>query len=147
METEREVHMRESVIRQIESHFQSYEDFVETLQPDDLKPKLDVIKHKSVMEHLWCIVGSRESYAKAIVEDRWQGFSCSMKKYDHADFVTALRSSGEEIQASINGVSEWTLTRDKLLLELLEHEVMHEGQIIRHMYGLEKKLPQSWRWA
>lgn len=139
--------MRESIIQQIEGHFRSYEDFVETLQSDDLKTKLDVVKHKSVMEHLWCIVGSRESYAKAIAEGSWQGFSCSMKKYDHADFVAALCDSRERIRNSIDSVFEWTPTREKLLLELLEHEVMHEGQIIRHMYGLEKKLPQSWRWA
>ena len=139
--------MRESVIQQIEGHFRSYKDFVETLQSDDLKTKLDVVKHKSVMEHLWCIVGSRESYAKAIAEGSWQGFSCSMKKYDHADFVAALSVSREKIRNSIDSVFEWTPTREKLLLELLEHEVMHEGQIIRHMYGLEKKLPQSWRWA
>jgi len=139
--------MKESVIRQIESHFESYADFVETLQSDDLKTKLDVVKHKSVMEHLWCIVGSRESYAKAIAEGSWQGFSCSMKSYEHADFVAALLASGERIRSSIGAVPEWTPTREKLLLELLEHEVMHEGQIIRHMYGLEKELPSSWRWA
>ena len=139
--------MRESVIRQIEGHLQSYEDFVKTLQSEDLKTKLDVVKHRSVMEHLWCIVGSRESYAKALVEGSWQGFSCSMKKYDHADFVAALSVSGVEIRNSIERVSEWTSNREKLLLELLEHEVMHEGQIIRHMYGLEKTLPESWRWA
>jgi len=139
--------VRESVIQQIEGHFHSYDDFVETLQSEDLKKKLDVVKHKSVMEHLWCVVGSRESYANAIAKDGWQGFSCSMSKYDHADFVTALRSSREAVRTSIDGVSEWTTNREKLLLELLEHEVLHEGQIIRHMYGLEKELPKSWRWA
>ena len=139
--------MRASVIRQIESHFEAYAEFLQTLRSEDLTTKLDVVRHKSVMEHLWCIVGSRESYARAIDEGAWQGFSCSMTTYDHADFAAALGASSERVRASMARVSAWTPAREKLLLELLEHEVMHEGQIIRHMYGLEKALPPSWRWA
>lgn len=33
------------------------------------------------------------------------------------------------------------------LAQVAEHEVMHEGQIICVMFGLDKPLPASCRWA
>jgi len=55
--------------------------------------------------------------------------------------------SSRAVQDAIAGICEWTPIRDELLLALAEHEVMHEGQIIRHVYGLEGTLPKSWKWA
>jgi len=109
--------------------------------------RLDVSKDKSVAEHLWCIVGSRESYARALAVGEWQGFACSITAYTHADFARALAASAEQVLTAVRGVSEWSVAQDALLAALAEHEVMHEGQIIRHMYGLDRPLPSSWRWA
>lgn len=36
---------------------------------------------------------------------------------------------------------EWTDERDELPMDLLAQEAMHEGQMIRHGYGLERSLP------
>ena len=70
-----------------------------------------------------------------------------MKTYDRESFELALASSGQALIAAIDAVSDWSLEHDELLAAVAEHEVMHEGQIIRHMYGLGRELPASWRWA
>lgn len=139
--------MRATIINNIKNRVQSYSDLISEIEPSDLNEKLDVPKSKSLAEHLWCIVGSRESYAKALIAGQWQGFSCSMSKYDHHDFELALTSSGETLIAAIESISEWSSERDQLLAAIAEHEVMHEGQIIRHMYGLRRTLPDSFKWA
>jgi hypothetical protein len=102
---------------------------------------------KSIAEHLWCVVGARESYANALESGKWQGFSCSMTKFDREDFDRSFAASGESLLAGIHGVAEWSAVRDELPAAVSEHEVMHEGQIIRHVYGLGRELPRSWRWA
>lgn len=139
--------MRETIVKSFERRIQSYSDFVATIAPADLGAKLDVPKDKSVAEHLWCVVGARESYARALTSGGWEGFSCSMSAYDRESFERALASSGEALLAAIQGVSAWSSQHDELLLAVSEHEVMHEGQIIRHMYGMGRELPESWRWA
>ncbi|MEQ8992987.1 MAG: hypothetical protein RLO46_14290 [Pseudomonadales bacterium] len=139
--------MREKILQSIKARIQSYSEFVATIDSADLGAKLDVPKDKSVAEHLWCIVGARESYARALAAGAWQGFSCSMKIYDREHFENALATSGEVLLSAIQGVPEWSSEHDELLLAVAEHEVMHEGQIIRHMYGLGRELPASWRWA
>lgn len=135
------------MVRSVTSRIQAYADFVAMIDPADLGAKLDVPKDKSVAEHLWCVVGARESYAKALTSGQWQGFSCSVSTYDRESFELALASSGEALLAAIQGVSAWSSQHDELLLAVSEHEVMHEGQIIRHMYGMGRELPGSWRWA
>ena len=139
--------MRETIIRNIEKRISSYSDFITAIDSDDLSRKMDIPKNKSVAEHLWCLVGSRESYARALAAGEWQGFSCSMKTYDRESFELALESSGQALIAAIDALSDWTSEHDGLLAAVAEHEVMHEGQLIRHMYGLGRELPASWRWA
>ncbi|MDH3644085.1 MAG: hypothetical protein OES38_18415 [Gammaproteobacteria bacterium] len=139
--------MRDTIIKNLTERFQSYDDFVGQLSDDALAARLDAPKHKSIAEHLWCVVGARESYAKALEAGEWSGFGCSMSAYTRADFEAKLPESARTVVAAIDSVADWTAAREELLATLAEHEVMHEGQIIRHVYGVEGTLPVSWKWA
>ncbi len=125
----------------------SYADLMAQVDDAALIEGLDIPKHKTIKQHLWCLVGARESYAQALVAGDWQGFKCSMTAYGRADFASALEASVKLVLNAVQDVSDWTAARDELLLALAEHEVMHEGQLIRHLYGVERTPPKSWRWA
>ncbi|TVS15760.1 MAG: hypothetical protein EA417_12670 [Gammaproteobacteria bacterium] len=62
----KEERMRESMIRSLEKRLKSYSGFLATIDPPDLGTKLDVPKGNSVAKHLWCVIGARESYARAL---------------------------------------------------------------------------------
>jgi len=140
-------HTHENTIDRLNKRFAAYADLADTIDNDLLQEKIDVPKHKSLAEHLWCVVGARESYARAIENGAWAGFACSMDGFDAVDFQNKLATSATAVNASVAGVSSWTPERAELLTTLAEHEVMHEGQVIRHMYALGKTLPESWVWA
>jgi hypothetical protein len=127
--------------------FSAYSDLTSSIDDDLLNTKIDVPKHKSLTEHLWCVVGARESYSKAIDQGVWEGFNCSMGTFGLNDFRMKLDESAAAVESAIGSVIDWTPDRSNLLTTLAEHEVMHEGQIIRHMYALERELPDSWVWA
>lgn len=139
--------MRDKVIKKLEARFSAYNDLIEQTSDDELQEKLDVEKHKSLVEHLWCIVGARESYAKAISAGKWEGFACSLTSFSQSDFQDALSKSARDVVTAIRSIDDWTDEREELLVMLSEHEVMHEGQIIRHMYGVGKSAPPSLKWA
>lgn len=139
--------MRDLIVKNLEARFRAYAELMDNLDDPALQHRVDVPRHKNLIEHLWCIVGARESYAKALQSGKWQGFACSMTQYSHSDFAGALRSSAEAATQAINSVDDWTEEREQLLATLAEHEVMHEGQIIRHMYASGRTLPDSWQWA
>jgi len=140
--------MRNTVIKNIESRFQSTLDIMESIETKLLTQQLDIAKSKSVGEHMWCIVGARESYSRSLCKGVWDGFSCSLESDDNLEeIINALNSSKMLFEQSIKAVDNWTQARDELLVSLLEHETMHEGQLIRHIYGLGYKLPDSTKWA
>ena len=139
--------MRARIIENLLNRFAAYSDLAKELDTDLLGKKIGVPKHKSLAENLWCVVGARESYAQAIQQGSWAGFSCSMTAFGAEDFQAKLQTSSAAVEAAIQNTSEWTAERNQLLATLAEHEVLHEGQIIRHMYALEHELPESWVWA
>ena len=139
--------MRELVAGRLLSRFQAYKELAAATDDALLNKKVDVPKHKSLAEHFWCIVGARESYARAIENGAWAGFSCSMAAFGAEDFLEKLEKSASAVELAIRNVSNWTEERTNLLAMLAEHEVMHEGQIVRHMYALEQDLPSSWVWS
>jgi hypothetical protein len=137
--------MRETVVQNLIKRFNSYTELVGA--DVDLSQKLDAPKHKSLGEHLWCVVGARESYAKALRAGEWDGFNCSMTEFSQTDFIEKLQISAADVKDTIKQIDNWTQNRELLLLELSDHEVMHEGQIIRHLYGLGYEIPASVKWA
>lgn len=139
--------MQDLIVSRLLERFASYEDLAALLDDNLLNQKVDVPRHKSLAEHLWCVIGARESYAKAIEQGSWMGFSCSMQSFSAEDFRSQLEASAAAVKRTLESVPDWSEARAELLALLSEHEVMHEGQIIRHMYALERKLPDSWQWA
>lgn len=139
--------MRTTIIKKLEARFKAYADLIAQTDNTALEAKLEVEKHKSLKEHLWCVVGARESYAKALAANGWQGFSCAMTDFEPANFQQALASSAADVLTVVRSIEDWTQEREDLLATLAEHEVMHEGQIIRHLYGMGSTAPSSWTWA
>jgi len=139
--------MKNIIIKALEARFLSYVDLIDSVGDEALGRKIDVPKHKSLAEHLWCVVGARESYARALIDGDWKGFECSMTAFTQEAFSEKLRSSSESVIQALESVTEWTAERERLLVSLAEHEVMHEGQVIRHMYALEMPIPKSVKWA
>ena len=114
-----------------------------------LSLKIDVPKNKSFRDHLWCLIGARESYARAIANGVWAGFRCSMRSCAADDFKSKLDESAEAVKEAIAGV-ERTAARLSLLAALNEHEVMYEGQIVSATCMRSKDhlpLPASWVWV
>lgn len=144
--------MRETLIKHLEVLFNNYQELLDGLDEENLKAELVVPKNKTLGEHLWCVIGARESYAESLQAGEWAGFNSSLKRediYSLEKVTESILSSSESALNTIKNITDWTDDRDELLINLLEHETMHEGQIIRLMYGLDKTLPQSWveRWA
>jgi len=139
--------MRVALIDSLDRRFRSYADLIEQLEDAALVEVLDIPKHKSLKDHLWCIVGARESYAVSLRAGRWVGFACSMTECSQASFRQKLASSSQAVRDAIAAVGSWSGEHDDLLIDLAEHEVMHEGQIIRHLYGVGRAIPSSCKWA
>jgi hypothetical protein len=129
-----------------ERSFGLYRDLVASLDADTLTSDLGAIPSNTIGQQLWCVVGARESYARAIVAGSWSGVSCSLD--DAADPVkvaASLKRSESVVLEALEAVETHTAAQNRLVLDLLEHEAAHQGQLIRYLYGLRLAIPPSWK--
>lgn len=121
------------------------DDLVDVLDEDALRLSLPVPSN-TIWDQLWCVVGARESYARAISAGEWSGFSCSLTASDRGSkskVVAALETSRQVV-----GEAGATAPDSPYVLDVLLHETQHQGQLIRYVFGLDLPVPESWvaRW-
>lgn len=139
--------MHQIVIKHLQDRFQSFLDLAGKISEAELHENLEVTNSKNLTTHMWCIIGARESYTKALVTGSWAGFKCSLSEYNVASIQDGLRTSSQAFNNALETIDTWTPERQELLVTLMEHEVMHEGQIIRLWLALGHELPKSVKWA
>lgn len=126
--------------------FDLYRDLAAGLDETALNSKLPGLPSNAIGLQLWCVVGARESYARAIREGAWAGFSCSLEEPGRKEpVVDALRDSAAIVSGVLGSIGDFDEIRSGLMIDLLEHEAAHQGQLIRYLYGLRLRAPESWR--
>lgn len=132
------------LIKRLHKAFDLTVDLVHAMTIDDLKLNLKGMPSNTIGEQLWCIIGARESYLKAIISGGWVGFSCSLDDTTSKDkIMLCLKKSAEDSLKYLNNF-ELNEVQVELLFCLLEHEILHHGQLIRYIYGNKLIFPESW---
>ena len=131
----------------LDESFALFDELVASLTGDDLRRKLPVPSNV-IGAQLWCVVGARESWARAIVSGAWAGFSCSITSFDDVVRPEAMRQALASSAAAVREASK-TAPQDEgrtdLKLRLLVHEAQHQGQILRYLLGLKVEVPPGWK--
>ncbi len=129
-----------------ERSFTLYRDLADSISDGVLGSKLPGLPSNTVGLQLWCVVGARESYARAIKAGEWAGFSCSLASVsEKAPVSEAIGRSAEGLAEILGTMDSFTDVQSKLMVDLLEHEAAHQGQLIRYLYGLRLPIPDSWK--
>lgn len=118
-------------------------DLVLHLDETSLNLDLPNLPSNRIAGQLWCIVGARESYIKAIEMGEWKGFSCSLAtpKIKKSVLVALEETDKKLIEINFMGLTD---TQIDLAFNLLEHEIQHHGQLIRFVYANGLTFPESW---
>jgi uncharacterized damage-inducible protein DinB len=132
------------LVEHLNKAFNLTDDLVQGLSETDFTLKLNDLPSNTIGEQLWCMVGARESYLKAIINEGWSGFSCSLNDTtSKVEILRSLQKSADECLRFLNS-HELNETQTDLLITLLEHEIQHHGQLIRYVYGNKLGFPKSW---
>ncbi|MGJ8642299.1 MAG: hypothetical protein ACSHX9_02730 [Luteolibacter sp.] len=126
--------------------FELYGDLIESIGEGALASKLPGLHSNTMGLQLWCVVGARESFSKAIEANEWSGFSCSLDTTEQKEPVAeALSRSAESVSKVLSSMDSYSDVQNRLIVDLLEHEAAHQGQLIRYLYGLKLSIPDSWK--
>ena len=141
--------MRKLVGERLGAAMGLYRDLVAALPSEALGLRLAELPSNSIGSQLWCVVGARESYVRAIRAGKWQGFACRVVRVEAKDrgrMAAALEETAElAVECLADESLDWTPERERLLVTLLEHEAQHHGQVIRYLYGNRLAIPESWK--
>ncbi len=132
-------------LRQIIRQFGELADLI---PEPSLNAKLPGLPSNTVGQQLWCVIGARESFRRAIAAGKWSGFSCSLPWEScgvKREVLEALSRSGAEILEAVSGGESFTDPQNRLMLDALEHEASHQGQLLRYLLALELPIPASWK--
>jgi hypothetical protein len=125
-----------------------YDDLLAALPESALAMKLPGVPSNTIGAQLWCVIGARESYARAVEAGAWAGFACSLTSAGSRDKLavgTALSNSAGAVVAKLDPLESYEDARTRFIADLLEHEAAHHGQLIRYLYGLRLPIPDSWK--
>lgn len=125
-----------------------YEELIARIPESALGEKLPGVRSNTIGQQLWCVIGARESYSRAIAAGEWKGFSCSVSSEQctaQVDLAKALAHSGASLLNAVSAQELFTDNQNRLILDVLEHEAAHQGQLIRYLYALKLPIPENWK--
>lgn len=136
-----------SVLKEkLQRSFGLYDDFVNELKEENLKLDLAGLPSNTIGEQLWCVVGARQSYLRAILAGGWQGFACGLKSTESKVAVQEqLEESNKTFLAALDNLTSLTQAQQSLMFDLIEHEAQHHGQLVRYLYGQKLPVPTTWK--
>jgi hypothetical protein len=131
----------------LDAVFGLYDELAAALDGNQLRQSLPVPSNPIGLQ-LWCVVGARETWARAMTTGTWGPFGCSLASFedtlDPGLVAGALATSASAFRAAALA-SPADETRIDFRLGLLEHESQHLGQILRYLLGLGIEPPPGWK--
>jgi hypothetical protein len=116
----------------------------EGLTVEALKSRNGKARSNTIGGQFWCLVGARESYARAFEAGTWQGFACSLSDTEAPEKVqAALAASSVLVLEQVAAAGLIDAPRQNLLIDLIEHEAQHHGQLIRYFYANDLAFPPA----
>ena len=125
-----------------------FDELLAELPETALERKLPNLPSDRIAGQLWCVVGARESYTAAIRAGQWSGFACSLDSAaarQRGKVQSALAHSSGEVLRLLDELESYDDARARFVVDLLEHEAAHQGQLIRYLYGLKLPIPPGWK--
>lgn len=125
-----------------------YLDFLDTAPPEHLGSRLADLPSDTIGHQLWCVLGARVSFPRAARAGHWQGFTSPVtaeQTTDAAAVRAAFVQTAADVDEWVEGIEAGDEDSLRYVIALLEHETMHQGQLVRYLYGLGIDRPHTWQ--
>lgn len=126
--------------------FDMYTDILNTLKDEDLDKKLGDLRSNTIREQLCCVIGTRESYGNNLIKNQsftWDTQFDFGKKWSRRELIREMEEKKEVVLDYLKAKNNLSENQQSAMFDLLAHEYMHQGQLVRYFYGLNLNLPKS----
>ena len=137
--------MEKLILEKLQRAFALYDELIEFIPEEYLSQKIPGLPSNELGQQLWCVIGARNSYLNALKAGSWQGFECPLQWDETGSKSSIAGLLKKTASESIQFLETDSKFDRSILLDLLEHEIQHHGQIIRYLYAFKLGVPDGWK--
>ena len=132
------------IVKKLVDVFNMNNEFIKAIEEQDLKLRITSARSNTIGSQLACVARARDAYSKCIINDEefsWNPDFPYDDRYEHTKLSKHLIEKSSKLikeYESFNNLSENQLS---LTMDLLGHEFLHQGQLIRYIYANNLSMP------
>jgi len=134
------------LVKKIDEIMTQYNDFLDFIGPDDLNKQLVLASSNTIAQHLRCVIAGRISMLDSFPTNKNFEWHVSIKDDELNDFKKMqfhLSKSGKDLMSMLTS-NDLNEQQKEILLDMINHEYMHQGQLVRYLIHHGMGYPQSW---
>jgi len=132
------------IIEKLDNVFKMNNEFLEEFNEDKMKLRIPEVRSNTIGSQIACIARARDAYSKCILEDRkfsWEPDFPYEDRYDSEKVLKHLNKVGENFIKYLSNVNDLSDNQMDLILDLIGHEYLHQGQLVRYIYANNLEMP------
>lgn len=134
------------LIKKLNEVFAMNNEFVTVIEAQSLKLRIDIARSNSIGSQLACVARARDAYSKSILSDApfsWEPDFPYENRYDQTKLSEHLIEKSAEFINSLESFDGLTENQMDLSIDLLGHEFLHQGQLVRYIYANNLTMPNG----
>lgn len=126
--------------------FEMNNELMSTLSDEKLKLTITNVRSNTIGSQIACILQARDAYGKSIVENRgftWAPDFPAKDRHDISKVISYATTSSNWLITNLKTIDEYSSIQESLLHDLIAHEYLHQGQLIRYFYANDLAQPNK----
>ena len=132
------------LIKKLEDTLNMNNEFIKVICDADLKLRISGVRSSTIGNQIACVARARDAYSKSIMSDeafKWRPDFPYEDRYDQSKLDQHLENVGQGLLAAIKGFENLSDNQLDLIIDLISHEFLHQGQLVRYVYANDLTMP------
>ncbi len=134
------------LIDKLETVFNMNNEFMKTIKEEVLKLNIESKRSNSIGSQVACLLGARDAYGKCISNDAEFSWNPDFKhsdRYNHSIVNNHAVDVSTELITGFRTFAKLSDNQTSLIIDLIGHEYLHQGQLIRYIYANDLVMPNQ----
>lgn len=132
------------IINKLENAMNMNNEFVKVICDQELKLRISGVRSSTIGNQIACVARARDAYSKSIMNDEafsWRPDFLYEDRYVQGKLDQHLQAVGHKLLASLRGSESLSENQLDLIVDLISHEFLHQGQLVRYFYANALTMP------
>lgn len=134
------------IVKKLQDVFHMNNEFIQVIEEQSLKLRITDARSNTIGSQLACVARARDAYTKSILNDvtfSWKPDFPYEDRYDQMKLSQHLIEKSAEFVRVFELFENWSDNQLDLMIDLIGHEFLHQGQLVRYIYANKLSMPKT----